>query len=351
MEKILVINPGSTSTKIALYFDDKEQWSEQIQHSSEDLLKIDLDSQISVRKPAILNLLESKNVSIDEITVAMGRGGKIPNLTSGAYNADENLSRGIRKATYHASNLGGLLAQSLLEGSGKPSFIYDAVSSDELVDVARVTGLAEVKRESFCHVLNMKAMARRYAKNHNKRYEDMNFVIAHLGGGVSVSAHQKGRIIDIISDDEGPMSPERAGSIPSHHVVDMCYSGQYTLKEMKCKTHGQGGLIALTGTSDCQEIERRITAGDTQAQAAYEAFGYQIAKGIGQLAPTLSGEVDAVILTGGIAHSEMLTDYIKKRVEFIAPVAIMPGEKEMEALALGALRLMRGEEEAKDYPA
>lgn len=222
----------------------------------------------------------------------------------------------------HASNLGALIAEAIAAPLGIPAYIYDAVGADELPGIARITGIPEVVRQSFCHVLNSKAMARKAAKNMGKTYQTANFLVAHLGGGISVSAHKKGRIIDVITADGGPFSPERSGSVPLNYVVDMCYSGTYSKKEMKKKIAGMGGLKA-----------------------------YQIAKGIGELAPVLKGNIDAIIITGGVAYSKMLTGWIIDAVKFIAPVVILPGENELESLAAGALRILKGEEEAEAFTA
>jgi butyrate kinase len=250
---------------------------------------------------------------------------------------------------FHASNLGALLADALARPLGIPAYIYDAVSADELYEIAHITGIPEVYRQSFCHVLNSKAACRKVAQKRGARYEDMNFLVGHLGGGISISAHEKGKIVDVITDDAGPFSPERSGSIPLRIIVDMCYSNKYAHKEMLFKLRGMGGLKAHFGVHDCRIIEDMIAEGDEHARKVYEAFAYQIAKGIGELAPVLKGKVDAVVLTGGVAYSNMVTDWVKERVSFIAGVEVIPGENELESLALGALRILRGEETAHEY--
>ncbi|MFA7659760.1 MAG: butyrate kinase, partial [Anaerovoracaceae bacterium] len=241
------------------------------------------------------------------------------------------------------------IAASIAEPLGIPAYIYDAVSSDEFCDLARVTGMPEFTRRNFSHVLNAKAMGRKYAKKADGSYSDYNLIIAHLGGGISISAHQKGRIMDSISDDAGPFSPERSGSMPLNFIVELCYSGKFTREEVLRKIRGGGGLKAHLGTADCREIEKRIVAGDEYAKLIYEAMGYQIAKGIGNICTVFDGPIDAIILTGGVAYSKMITEMVTKRVDFIAPVVLFPGENEMESLTLGALRILRGEESAKEY--
>jgi len=242
-----------------------------------------------------------------------------------------------------------LIAEAIAAPIGVPAYIYDAVGADELESIAKITGFPEIVRKSFCHVLNSKAMARKVAAKVGKEYEDMNFIVAHLGGGISISAHRKGRIIDVITADGGPFSPERSGSAPLNDIVDMCYSGAYEKREMKKKVAGLGGMKAHLGTASCIDIEKMIADGNEQAKAVYEAQAYQVAKGIGELAPTLRGKINAVILTGGVAHSKMLTGMIADYVNFIAPIRIMPGENELESLAAGALRILKGEETAESY--
>ena len=253
------------------------------------------------------------------------------------------------KLISHASNLGALMAWEIAGPLKIPAIIYDAVSADHLSEVARITGIPEIRRESFCHVLNSRAMARRYAESQGKTYEEMRLLVAHLGGGISVSAHLCGSIVDVITDDGGPFSPERAGSIPILYIIDMCFSGKYTKEEVIRKQRGNGGLKALLGTSDCREIERRIEQGDEYAKLCYQAQAYQIAKGIGNLAPALDCKIDAIILTGGVAYSKMLTGMVARYTEALAPVVVMPGENEMSSLALGMLRILRGEEQAAEY--
>ncbi len=350
--RLLTLNPGSTSTKIAVYEDERELWRENIEHSNEDLARYEtIDEQTKFRLDEISAALNRAGENLGSLAAVVGRGGLLPPVKAGGYLVNEAMKKRLKASQvgFHASNLGALLAAALAEPLAKPAYIYDAVSSDEMFDVARLTGIPEISRQSFCHVLNSKAMARKVAAKLGGRYEDMNFLVAHLGGGISISVHNRGRIVDSLADDAGPFSPERAGSLPVRYIVQLCYSGQYTEKEMLYKLRGKGGLKAHLGVHDCREIEKMIANGDQKAKLLYEAQAYQIAKGLGLLAPVLGGHFDAVILTGGLAYSQMLTSMVAELVKFIAPVEVMPGENELESLALGALRILRGQEQAHEY--
>jgi len=349
---ILAINPGSTSTKIALYEDEKEVFTKTLEHSVEELAKYDnIQDQYEMRKDAVLSFLKEKNFDIKSLSAVVGRGGMLPPVKAGAYLVNELMldTLKFRPAIEHASNLGAPIAYEIAKEAGVNAYIYDSVRADELIDIARISGMPDILRTSTCHVLNTRAMAMKVAKKYGKRYDEMNFVVAHLGGGISINVHEKGRIVDIISDDEGPFSPERAGRVPCGNLIDLCFSGKFDKKTMHKKLRGNGGLKAYLGTTDAREVEKMIESGDEKAKLIYEAMAYQVAKGIGELATVVNGDVDAIILTGGIAHSKMLTSWIKKRVEFIAPVEIMAGENEMESLAYGILRVLRGEEKAREY--
>ena len=350
--KILSINPGSTSTKIAVYEDETPLFVTTVDHSIEELARFEtLNEQLEMRKGYVLKALEEHGVRLSELSAVVGRGGLIAPLKGGGYLINKDmldvLSSGRVKP--HASNLGAPIAYAIAEPLGIPSYIYDAVSADELCDVARITGLPEILRESFCHVLNSKATARKVAKQLGGTYQDMNFIVAHIGGGISVSAHEKGRIIDVITDDAGPFSPERSGSVPLGYIIDICYHGGYTEKQLMDKLKKNSGIKGHLGTNDCREVERRIADGDEKARCVYEAQAYQIAKGIGEMAPPLCGKLDAVILTGGLAHSQYITTEITRRVRYLGQVIVVPGENEMEALTLGALRILKGEEPYTEY--
>ena len=349
---ILAINPGSTSTKIGLFRNEAELWAENLEQREEESGGGEtIGEQLAYRKDAILTALARYGHDTAQLSAVVGRGGMLPPVKAGGYTVNGRMLDTLQKSQtgFHASNLGALIADALARPLGIPAYIYDAVSADELYEIAHITGIPEVYRQSFCHVLNAKATCRKVAEKRGKRYENMNFLVGHLGGGISISAHEKGKIVDVITDDAGPFSPERSGSIPLRTIVDMCYSNMYEHKEMLYKLRGMGGLKAHFGFHDCRKIEALIASGDEYAKKVYEAFAYQISKGIGELAPVLKGQVDAIVLTGGVAYSQMITDWVAERVYFIAAVEVMPGENELESLALGALRILRGEEPAHEY--
>ena len=349
---ILVLNPGSTSTKAAVYQDDHPLLTRSIVHSNHDLAPFPtLNDQLDYRVALVRGWLAQEGFDLTTLSAVVGRGGIIPNIVAGGYVVDDALADCLLHHTVfdHASNLGGLMAREFARPLGIPAYIYDAVTSDELLPEARVTGFKEVTRTSFCHVLNARAMGHKYAQAMGRSYEDMNLVIAHLGGGISISAHSHGRIIDSVSDDAGPFSPDRAGSLNMLYVVDMCYSGKYTKAEMLKKLRGEGGMSALLGTHDCQEVERRIKAGDEWAALVYKAQALQIAKGVGIMLGCFTELIDAVILTGGLANSKMLTGMVIGYLHNLSRVVVLPGENEMEALALGALRILRDEEQPHTF--
>lgn len=350
--KILAINPGSTSTKIALYEDEREVFTKSLDHPAEiiDLYK-DVQSQFEMRRDVVMGALEAEGFSASELSAVVGRGGMVPKVQSGAYEVNELMVDRLknRPVIEHASNLGALIAYEIAQTAGVKAYIYDSVRVDEMQDLARISGMEVLPRTSTSHALNSRAMAMKAAADQGKKYADMNFVVAHLGGGISVTVHEKGKMIDLLSDDEGPFSPERAGRVPCNALIDLCFSGDYDKGTLKKMLRGNGGLKSYLGTVDVREIEKRIDAGDEQAALVLEAMAYQVAKGIGDLATVVSGDVDAIVLTGGIAYSKRITEWISKRVAFIAPVVILPGENEMASLSQGTLRVLRGEEEAHIY--
>ncbi|MBP2652812.1 MAG: butyrate kinase [Firmicutes bacterium] len=350
--KILAINPGSTSTKIAVFENEKELFRQNIEHSSAELAKYkSIAEQFDFRKDAVLAFLAANNVSVKDLSAVVARGGSLPPIKGGAYRINEELVDRLkyRPISEHASNVASLIAFEIASSVGIPSYIYDATVVDELDDIARITGMPIIKRASICHTLNMRAVARRYAAEHQKKYDDLNLIVTHLGGGITSSLHSQGRMIDIVSDDEGPFSPERAGMVHGRLLIDECYSGKYDYQTMSKMLRGKGGLVAYLGTNSALEVLERIKNGDKEAELVFQAMAYQIAKSIGELATVVQGKVEGIILTGGLAYSELLTNWIKKNVEFIAPVTIYPGENELESLALGGLRVLRGEEEAHEY--
>lgn len=352
MYKILAINPGSTSTKIALYENEQEILVKTLDHPSEEMEKFEkVVDQFQMRKDVVLLFLKDNGFDVNKLDAVVGRGGMLPPVKSGAYKVNDLMVDRLknRPVVEHASNLGALIAHEIASSIGKEAYIYDSVKVDELIPEARISGMPALPRTSTSHVLNSRAMAIKAAKNMGKNYTEMNFVVAHMGGGVSLSVYEKGRLSDIISDDEGPFSPERSGRVNLRPFMDMCFSGKYDKKTVGKMISGNGGLKGYLGTTDAREVEKMIHEGNEEANLVYRAMAYQIAKGIGELATVLKGNVDAIILTGGIAYSKMMTDMIKERVEFIAPVEIMAGENEMESLALGTLRVLRNEEQAKEY--
>jgi butyrate kinase len=344
---ILSINPGSTSTKIAVYEDEAQIFIRTIDHSSDELRHFDnLMDQFEFRKNYVLSSLQEQGIDMSRLSAVVGRGGLLPPVHSGGYLVndamlDELRSGGVRP---HASNLGAIIAHSIATPLGIPAYIYDAVSTDEFYDVAKVTGIPEIVRQNLCHVLNSKATARKVAKMQGGAYEEKNYIVAHIGGGISISAHEKGRIVDSLSDDDGPFSPERAGGIPLGHIINICYHSGLSEKELNDKLKKDSGIKGHLHTNDCREVEKMIAAGNDFAAKIYEAQAYQIAKGISMMASPLCGNIDAVILTGGLAYSEYICAEISRRISRLGEIIVMPGENEMEALALGALRILRGEE-------
>ncbi len=348
--KILAINPGSTSTKVAVYENEVELFVKNITHSNQELAKFDgIADQYEMRYQAILEFLKEQSYDIDQLSAVVARGGLLPPVNTGAYLVNQSMVDRLRYRPLieHASNLGAIIAYEIAEKLKIPSYIYDSVASDELEDIARISGMKDIKRKSFSHVLNMRACAILSAKKANRQYRDMNIIVAHLGGGMSISVHKKGRMVDIVSDDEGPFSPERAGRVPCRALIELCY--KYDQKTMKKKLRGKGGLISYLNTNDARVVEQMIEDGDLYALKIYQAMAYQIAKGIGELATVVCGDVDLIIITGGIAHSKMITEWVSERVSFIAPIEIIPGENELKSLNMGALRVLRGEEIVHEY--
>lgn len=351
--RILVINPGSTSTKIALFEGESPVFVETLRHTVEELAPYpEIIDQYDFRKKVILDVLRQKGIDLATLSAVTGRGGILKPIESGVYAVNDIMVNELRESRYgkHASNLGALIAREIANEVGVPSFIADPVVVDELGDLARVTGVPGVERLCRFHALNHKAMARQAAAKLGGKYEEMNLIVVHLGGGISVGAHCRGRVIDVNNalDGDGPFSPERAGGLPTGGFRQMIYR----LGDEKKIYHqlvGGGGLVAYLGTNDAREVERRAEAGDEQARFYYEAMAYQVSKEIGAMAAVMKGDVQGIVLTGGIAHSKMLVSWIRERVEFIAPIVLLPGEFEVEPLAWGTLRVLSGEEQPKVY--
>ena len=350
--RILTINPGSTSTKIAVYDNEEQILVKGIDHRVEELEKYErIQDQFEMRKNEVLQALKENDIKLESISAVVGRGGLLPPVKSGAYLVNEEMIDRLvnRPVLEHASNLGAIISYEIAKPLGVNAYIYDSVAVDELTDIARLSGVKGMDRTCLSHALNSRAMAIKYAKNNNKKYEDLNLIVAHLGGGISLSVHEKGQMVDIVSDDEGPFSPERSGRVPCKTLIDRCFSGNYTHREMLKTIRGKGGISSYLGTVDVREVEKMINEGNEEAKLVHDAMTYQIAKGIGELATVVSGKVDAIILTGGISYSNLITDNIRKRVEFISEVCVIPGENELESLSQGILRVLNKEEEARIY--
>ena len=350
---VLAINPGSTSTKIAVFEGDDMVVELTLRHTAEELARFNSPiEQFEWRKELILNSLAENNIDINTLSAVIGRGGLLHPIESGVYEVNQTMIDFLTHTkSQHASNLGAIIANEIAAECGVKAYIADPVVVDELDEITKITGIKQIRRRSIFHALNQKAMARRYADDIGRPYEELNLIVAHLGGGISVGAHSKGRVIDCNNalDGEGPITPERAGTIPAGDLIDLCYSGEYTHKQARALLVGGGGLVALTGTNSVIEIQQRANSGDKTAADALNAMCYGVAKHIGQMAIALRGEVDAIILTGGIAHSKDITDNISDYCRFIAPIEIYAGENELQALAMNAMRVLQGTSEAKIY--
>jgi butyrate kinase len=350
----LVINPGSTSTKIGVFSDDTLLFEETLRHTTEEIAAYDtIFDQKDFRKDIILKMFEEKGFDVKSLNMTVGRGGLLKPIVSGTYRVCDELVADLRKGERgeHASSLGGLIAKEVADPLGIPAFIVDPVVVDEMMPIARLSGVPELPRVSIFHALNQKAIAKRYARDVGRAYTDLNLIVIHLGGGVSVGAHEKGQVVDINNalDGDGAFSPERAGGVPSGALIRMCYSGKYTEKEMLKKITGGGGFNAYLGTNNMQEVEKKRLEGDAEVTLVRDAFILQVSKDVGAMACVLNGKVDQILITGGIAYNKTITDCLTARFGWIAPVSVYPGEDELLALVQGALRVMNGEEEAKVY--
>lgn len=355
MSLILTINPGSTSTKIAVYQDRKEVFEKTLRHSAEVIAQYDnIIDQYEFRKNTIVEALTENNIALSQLSAIVGRGGLLRPIPSGIYEVNSSMIEDLKSAKYgeHASNIGGILANELAkESEGCRAFIADPVVVDEMSEVAKIAGHPMFKRVSIFHALNQKAIAKTFAEDQGVPYDSLNLVVVHLGGGISVGAHEKGKVVDVNNalNGEGPFSPERSGTIPALQLAEACFSGDYTFDEIKKVITGKGGCVAHLGTNDFFTIENKYKEGDPKFVLISDAFGYNVAKEVGAMATVLSGKVDAIILTGGIARAKYLMEQIKERVEYIAPVHIYPGEDEMGALARNGFDVLDGKEEAKIY--
>lgn len=351
---ILAINPGSTSTKIAVYIDDRLVFDCNIAHPTDVIQQYrNIYSQYEFRKKVILQAINDNDFDLHLLNGVCGRGGMLKALESGTYLVNQQMLDDLKAAKRgeHASNLGAIIAYEIAKELHIPAFIVDPVSVDEMDDLARISGMPKIERRSFFHALNQKAIARQVAKDQGKKYEELNLIVVHLGGGISVGVHQKGRVIDVNDglDGDGPMSPERSGTVPLGPLYKMCFSGEYTLEQIKRMNYGQGGLVAYLGTNDAREVVRKINEGDKYAQLIYDALIYQVAKEIGACSTVLKGDVDFIALTGGLAYEKYLISNLTNRVSFITEVLVYPGENELLSLAQGAQRVLNNEEVSKDY--
>ncbi|MCL2718039.1 MAG: butyrate kinase [Lachnospiraceae bacterium] len=352
--KSLVINPGSTSTKIGVFEDDTLLFQETLRHTTEEIAAFaTVADQKDFRRDIILKFFEEKNIDINSLNMIVGCGGLLRPIVGGTYIVDDNLIADLEKGErgQHASNFGGLIAKEIADKISVPAYIVDPVVVDELMPAARLSGLPELPRVSIFHALNQKAIAKRYARETGRAYTDLNLIVVHLGGGVSVGAHENGRVIDVFNalDGDGAFSPERAGGVPTGALIRMCYSGEFTEKEMFKKIIGGGGLNAYLNCNSMQEVEKQVAEGNAEWALVREAFILQISKDIGSMACVLKGKVDQILITGGIAYNKTVTDSLNERASFIAPITVYPGEDELLALVQGALRVMNGEEEALVY--
>lgn len=352
---ILAINPGSTSTKIALFDGETEIFQKTLRHSAEEIAGYDrIIDQFQFRKDAITDALKENGTDLNQIKIIVGRGGLLRPIPSGVYQVNDLMIDDMSTARMgeHASNLGGIIADNMARDiEGCKAYIADPVVVDELCDVARVAGHPLFKRISIFHALNQKAVAKAYARSVGRDYNDMNLIVTHLGGGVSVGAHLKGEVIDVNNalNGDGPFSPERSGTLPALQLAELCFSGKYSFGEVKKIITGNGGVVAYLGTNSFVDVAKMVAEGDQKAKLISDAFAFNVAKGIGGAATVLSGEVDAIILTGGIANGKDLMEQISQRVKFIAPVVVVPGEDEMAALAMNGLAVYNGEEQPKIY--
>jgi butyrate kinase len=352
--KSLIINPGSTSTKIGVFEDENLLFEETLRHSTEEIAQFSsIVDQKDFRKKIITDLLASKNFDIKSLNVVVGRGGMLKPIAGGTYAVTDDLLEDLKVGVQgqHASNLGGILAREIGDEIGVPSYIVDPVVVDELMPIARYSGVPEIPRNSVFHALNQKAVAKRYAKEIGKPYDSLRLIVVHMGGGVSVGAHEYGKVIDVFNalDGDGAFSPERAGAVPSGALIKMCFSGKYTEKEVYKKFVGNGGFNAYLGTNDMREVTKMANEGNQKAAETKQAFILQMAKDIGSMACVLSGKIDQIIVTGGIAYDKEVVEGLKERAGFIAPFTVYAGEDELLALAQGALRVINKEEKVMEY--
>jgi butyrate kinase len=352
--RVLVVNPGSTSTKIAVYNDQEELFSINLKHPAEKIAKYaKIMDQYEFRRDVILQTLDERGIDTSTLSAVVGRGGLLRPIPGGTYQVNQQMLEDLKAGLQgeHASNLGGMIAHAIADPLGIPAFIVDPVVVDEMEPLARYTGRPEIKRRSIFHALNQKAAARRAAAEMNKKYEEVNLIVAHLGGGISIGAHKRGRVVDVNNalNGDGPIAPERAGSLPAWGLASFILDNGYGKPEVKKLLAGKGGVVAYLGTNDMREVEERVKKGDEKAAEVLGAVAYTCSKEIGARAAVLEGKVDGIVLTGGLAYDKQFVEWVRARVEFIAPLMVYPGENEMESLSAGALRVLSGEEKARGY--
>lgn len=352
--RILSINPGSTSTKIAVYDNEKQLMEKTLRHSSEEIAKYPaIIDQLDFRKEVITDAVVESGIKIESLDAVVARGGMLKPIIGGTYVVNQLMIDELKvgERGQHASNLGAIIASEIASKNNAPSFIVDPPVVDEMEDLARISGSPLIPRISAFHALNQKAIAKRAAKEMGKKYEELNLIVVHMGGGISVGVHKNGKIIDVNNalNGEGPLTPERAGTLPAGQLVDLCFSGKYSKDELKTQLFRKGGMVAYLNTSDGREVSKRVTEGDKQAELIYRAMAYQVAKEVGAAATVLEGKIDAICITGGLAYDKMLMGWIKDRISFLGEIRFYPGEDEMIALAQGALRVLTGEEKAIEY--
>ncbi|AIC98801.1 butyrate kinase [Bacillus subtilis] len=353
-KRILTINPGSTSTKIGVFHNERSIFEKTLRHNIEELQRFDrIIDQYEFRKNHILETLHEQGINISKFDAVCARGGLLRPIEGGTYVVNDEMIEDLKSgyAGQHASNLGGIIAREIADGLNIPSYIVDPVVVDEMSVLAKVSGMPEIERKSIFHALNQKAVARKAAASLGKRYENMKMIITHMGGGITIGVHDRGRVVDVNNGlhGEGPFSPERAGTVPAGDLVDLCFSGEYTKEEIMKKLVGTGGLLGYLGTNDAVKVEQMIQGGDEKARFIYDAMAYQVAKEIGAASAALKGEVEAIVLTGGLAYGKSFVSAIRSYIDWISDVLVYPGENELQSLAQGALRVLLGEEQSKQY--
>ncbi|MCR6597931.1 butyrate kinase [Bacillus halotolerans] len=353
-KRILTINPGSTSTKIGVFHNERSIFEKTLRHNIEELQQFDhIIDQYEFRKKHILETLHEQGINISKFDAVCARGGLLRPIEGGTYEVNDDMIEDLKSgyAGQHASNLGGIIAREIADGLNIPSYIVDPVVVDEMSELAKISGMPEIERKSIFHALNQKAVARKAAASLGKRYENMKMIITHLGGGITIGVHDRGRVVDVNNGlhGEGPFSPERAGTVPAGDLVNLCFSGEYTKEEMMKKLVGTGGLSGYLGTNDAVKVEQMIQEGDEKARLIFDAMAYQVAKEIGAASAVLKGEVEAIVLTGGLAYGKSFVSSIRSYIDWISDVLVYPGENELQSLAQGALRVLQGEEQSKQY--